>query len=153
MFGRKQYSGLAIADYFIKKALQRGETITNMHVLKIIYFVQGFGFPELNRRIIKDDFYAWQWGPVEVKTYETFCIYRDRPIQYLSGFTNDELREIEKDIVLCNFLDKFYRLREINPFVLSEKTHDPAGPWAKTIAYSVIDIKTIENYFRNYGQQ
>ena len=28
------YSGLAIADYFVKKALSEGKPITNMHVLK-----------------------------------------------------------------------------------------------------------------------
>ncbi|OAV70892.1 putative phage-associated protein [Bacteroidales bacterium Barb6] len=69
------YSGLAVADYLVEKALQDGTPISNMTVLKMIFFAQGFGFPDLNRRLIRDEFYAWQWGPVEEKTYKAFRKY------------------------------------------------------------------------------
>lgn len=143
------YSGLAIADYFIKKALKEEKPITNMHVLKMIYFAQGFGFSELNRRLIKDDFYAWQWGPVEITTYETFRKYKGNPIQSISNKTNKELEDIEKCDDVVKFLNKIYKLRQIDPFVLSEKTHAPKGPWAKTKPYDIIDINLIQNYFEN----
>lgn len=141
------YSGLAIADYFVKKALSKGEPITNMHVLKMIYFAQGFGFPVLDRRLIKDDFFAWQWGPVEVNTYKTFCKYGGNPITSISNKTNKELEHIEQNESLITFLDKIYQLRSINPFILSEKTHAAGSPWANTEPYSVIDIELIRNYF------
>lgn len=141
------YSGLAIADYFVKKALSEKKTITNMHVLKMIYFAQGFGFTELHRRLIKDEFYAWQWGPVEINTYETFRKYGGGAINSISNKTGKELEDIEKNANLVMFLDKIYKLRSINPFILSEKTHTPNGPWAKTRIYDVIDINLIKNYF------
>ena len=145
------YTGLAIADYLIKKAISERKDITNMSVLKMIYFAQGFGFPELGRRLITDDFYAWQWGPVEIKTYKTFCKYKSNPIKHISNRTNDELNDIESNPELVSFLDKIYKLIDINPFVLSEKTHSPGGPWSKTKAYDVIDIKLIEDYFTHNG--
>ncbi len=141
------YRGLAIADYFIKKAIGDKKDITNMSVLKMIYFAQGFGFSELHRRLIKDDFYAWQWGPVERNTYRTFCKYKGNPIRSISNQTNKELEDIESHAELTAFLDKIYKLADVNPFVLSEKTHESGGPWSKTPPYHVIDIQLIQNYF------
>ena len=69
------YSGLAIADYFIKRANELETPITNMAVLKMIYFAHAFAYPTLNKKLIKDPFYAWQWGPVEVNIYQAFCRY------------------------------------------------------------------------------
>ena len=146
---KKEYSGLAIADYFIEKALAEGKNITNMSVLKMIYFVQGFGFQILNRRLIKDDFYAWQWGPVAKDVYYQFQKYGSNPIKSVSGYYDNELEEIKKQKEIVELLDKIYQLRGVNPFVLSEKTHEPGGPWSKTLPYQKIDINLIRNYFSN----
>ena len=145
------YTGLAIADYFVKKAINDKKDITNMSVLKMIYFAQGFGFPVLGYRLIKDDFYAWQWGPVEIKTYRFFCKYKSNPIESISNRTNDELNDIESKQEIVSFLNKIYKLVDINPIVLSEKTHIPGGPWSKTKPYKVIDIQLIEDYFTRNG--
>lgn len=143
----KEYSGLAIADYFIEKALAEKQTITNMSVLKMVYFVQGFGFQLLKRRLIKDDFYAWQWGPVAKDVYYAFQKYGAQPIAAISGRTNNELLEIKKEPKIIEILDKIYQLRGVNPFVLSEKTHVPGGPWSKTAPYQIIDIELIRKFF------
>ena len=85
------YSGLAIADYFIEKALANGKKITNMHVLKMIYFAHAYSFGVLKRMLIRDDFYVWRFGPVEVKTYREFKKYEanakaDIKTQYAGTF-------------------------------------------------------------------
>lgn len=145
----KEYSGLTIADYFIEKAITEKKDITNMSVLKMIYFVQGFGFQILNRQLIKDDFYAWQWGPVVKDVYYTFQKYGSAPIQSISGYTNSELVELKTHPEILEILDKIYKLRGINPFVLSEKTHAPGGPWSLTAPYQKIKIDLIRDYFSN----
>lgn len=33
----------------------------------MIYFAHGLAYPTLHRKLIKDPFYAWGWGPVEKK--------------------------------------------------------------------------------------
>lgn len=145
----KEYSGLTIADYFIEKALSEKKSITNMSVLKMIYFVQGFGFQQLNRRLIREDFYAWQWGPVLKDVYYTFQKYGANPITAISSQYNEELSEIKTHPEIVEILDKIYQLRGINPFVLSEKTHVPGGPWSKTSPYQKIDVDLIRTYFSN----
>ena len=141
------YSGLAVADYFIEKAIGESKTITNMSVLKMIYFVQGFGFQILNRRLISDEFYAWQWGPVSKEVYYTFQKYGSSSISSPSNQKTKELEDIKKHSEITEILDKIYKLRGINPFVLSEKTHVPGGPWSRTEPYQKIDVDLIRNFF------
>ncbi len=142
------YSGLAVADYFVKKALEENTPITNMAVLKMLYFAHGFAYPQLNRKLIKDSFYAWQWGPVEVNTYEAFQKYGGSPIMAVSGKTSEELAEIEKDPKLTAYLNRLLPLAKVNPFSLSEKTHEKGSPWDQTSAYGEISDSLIEKDFR-----
>lgn len=141
------YRGLAVADYLIEKAIADNKPITNMSVLKMIFFAQGFGFPDLGRRLIKDDFYAWDWGPVEVNTYKKFRKYGGNPIAGISHAADDELSDIKSHPEIVAFLDKIYKLIDINPFKLSEVTHKSGSPWSQTEPYRKIDVDIIRNYY------
>lgn len=141
------YSGLAIADYFIETAIAENKAITNMHVLKIIYFAQAFSFSELSIKLIKDDFYAWRFGPVEIHTYEEFKKYGASSITSSSGKTNDELIDIRKHTDIVNFLDKLAVLIDANPFHLSDLSHIQGGPWYVTPLYHIIDYGKIKSFY------
>lgn len=143
----QEYSGLAIADYFIKKCLDSGTQVTNMGILKMIYFAHGMAYPRLNRKLIKDPFYAWPWGPVEIKTYEQFKEFGANFITSVSGQTTKEQSAIENDNELKVFLDSFLPLAKIDPFKLSRKSHEVGGPWFLTDYYKIIDDKIIESFF------
>lgn len=141
------YSGLAIADYFIERCLDNGKHITNMSVLKMVYFAHGLAYPSLERKLIKNPFYRWDWGPVERHVYDTFKQYGANPIQSVSGRTNEELSRIKCDKILCQFLDSLLPLADLSPFTLSRKSHEPGGPWDVTAPYAVIDDKIIQVFF------
>lgn len=146
------YSGLAIADYFIKKCLEKNIPITNMAVLKMIYFAHGFCYALKNLKLIDDSFYAWPWGPVERKTYDEFKIYGSKPISSVSGKTNDILFKIENSPEIVSFLDRLIPLAKADPFVLSKKSHVAGGPWDVTPMFQKIDDKIIQVYFNaRYG--
>lgn len=147
---QKEYSGLAIADYFIKKCLDANISVTNMAILKMIYFAHGLAYPQLNRKLIKDPFLKWPWGPVEVRTYEEFKRYGSKSITSVSGKTDSEIINIEKDSELVAFLDSLVPLAKVSPFVLSEKSHVKGGPWDVACFFNPIDNKTIETFF--YGR-
>lgn len=144
----KEYSGLAIADYFIKKCLDANIPVTNMSILKMVYFAHGLAYPQLSRKLIKDPFYKWPWGPVEVHTYEEFKKYGSRPIKAVSGKT--DIEQIEQCPELTAFLNSLVPLAKVSPFVLSEKSHVKGGPWDVARFFDVIDNKTIETFF--YGR-
>lgn len=154
MNGNKEYSGLAIADYFIRNCLNANMPITNMAVLKMIYFAHGLAYAKLNRKLIKDPFYAWEWGPVEQHTYTQFKKYGANPIQAVSGKCDGDLTDITQDTGLKSFLDELLPLAEMSPFALSQKSHEPGGPWAVTTPYKAIDDKIIEVFFTaRYGRR
>ncbi|MDR0581832.1 MAG: DUF4065 domain-containing protein, partial [Prevotellaceae bacterium] len=147
-----KYSGLAIADYLIEKAQQENKKITNLGVLKMIFFAQGFGFPELQMALIRDDFYAWALGPVEPKTYEVFKQYGSSNILAPSGKTISELEDIKSRPERVQFLDKISELTDVNPFVLMAKTHEAGSPWEITGLYNKINPELICQYYTyNYG--
>lgn len=143
----EEYSGLAIADYFIKKCLEQGKSVTNMSILKMIYFAHGLAYPKLNRKLIKDPFFAWPWGPVERRTYDAFKRYGGNNITATSGENERQIKNIEEDDKLRNFLDALLPLADVDPFVLSNKSHEKGGPWDVTKSYKVIDDKIIEVFF------
>lgn len=154
MSNTEGYSGLAIADYFVKKCLDNNIPVTNMSILKMIYFAHGLAYPTLHRKLIKDPFYAWGWGPVEKNTYDCFKRYVANPIRRISGETDKELKSIESDNELTKFLDSLLPLAKVNPFRLSEKSHEPGAPWDVTTPYDIIDDKVIQVYFNaRYGKK
>lgn len=141
------YRGLVIADYFIEKAIEDGKTITNMAVLKMIYFAQGFCYSNLGKQLIKDDFYAWKFGPVEIHTYEEFKQYGAGCITRSSGKTKEELRDIKTHLEIVALLNKVYGLINIHPYTLSNITHEAGSPWDLTPIYQVIKKELIRDYF------
>lgn len=141
------YSGLAIADYFIKKCLDEKIPVTNMAILKMVYFAHGLAYPTLNRKLVKDPFLRWGWGPVAQKVYDQFKKYGANPIKEVSGKTYIEQEEIVADTELTSFLDGLLPLAKVNPFTLSRKSHEPGGPWDVTYPYAVIDDKVIQVFF------
>ena len=116
----------------------------------MIYFAHGLAYPQLGRKLIKDPFLKWPWGPVEKHTYEIFKVYGSNPIQEISGKTERELEDIKRDTDLCTFLDSLMPLTKISPFALSERSHEKGGPWDVASFFQVIDNKTIETFF--YGR-
>lgn len=149
----KSYRGIAIADYFIKRCIETNVPVTNMAILKMIYFAHGLAYAKLNRKLIRDPFYAWEWGPVERHTYDKFKKYGGNAIIAPSGETDSELRYIEDDSELKKFLDALLPLASINPFILSKKSHEEGGPWAVTTPYMKINDKLIEVFFSaRYGK-
>lgn len=153
MCGSGMYSGLAIADYFIEKALQDAKSITNMHVLKMIYFAQAFSFSELHKQLIKDDFYAWKFGPVEITTYETFKKYNANPITDISHKTDGEISDIKCRTEITVFLDKIYKLIDASAYRLSELSHVVGGPWYVTPMYCIIEPEKIASFYGNPTNQ
>lgn len=144
------YSGLAIADYFIKKCNEQGIPVTNMAILKMIYFAHGFAYPLLGRKLIKDPFYAWEFGPVEINTYKEFRKYGSNPIISIFNKTNNIIDDISKDETLVKFLNKVIPLAQKDPFELSKRSHEKGGPWDLTNNNDAISDKIIEAFF--YGQ-
>ena len=57
------------------------------------------------------------------------------------------------DGTVSPILSQFLPLANIDPFLLSQKSHEAGGPWAVTPAYQEIDDRIIQVYFSaKYGK-
>lgn len=76
-FSRKQrmkakYKAIEIANYFIWKASQEQELISNMKLQKLIYYAQGIAIAMGDIPLFNDEIRAWSYGPVVPSVYQAY---------------------------------------------------------------------------------
>ncbi len=69
------FSAHDIAIYIINWCHDNEIAITNLKLQKLLYFVQGEFSRERGIRLIREDFYAWQLGPVIPEVYAEYSIF------------------------------------------------------------------------------
>ena len=69
------FSAHNVAIYIINWCLDHNVPITNLKLQKLLYFVQGEYSRVKGTRMIADDFYAWQLGPVVPNVYAEYSIF------------------------------------------------------------------------------
>ena len=96
------YDAHEIASYVINWCHAHNILITNLKLQKLLYFIQGENCRIRHTRLISDDFYAWQLGPVIPNVYYEFAGYSSSalPKQQCSVFLSSEELSIVNQILL-----------------------------------------------------
>lgn len=135
------YNVIEVAKFVISYCMKMGTPISNLHLQKILYYLQVFcarqGFS-----LFEEDIYAWQHGPVIPEVYYMFSGYGASKIQ------NTYSTEISQ-AVQANILPIIEKLRTISPWTLVDMTHKPGLPWdrvynGKINATGVIDKELLK---------
>ncbi|MCL6584270.1 MAG: DUF4065 domain-containing protein [bacterium] len=74
------YDAKAIANYFLDLAKSKGEKLTLMKLLKLIYFAHGWHLAITGKPLIDEQVEAWQYGPVIPSVYHEFKGFGNQPI-------------------------------------------------------------------------
>ena len=101
------YSAKDIAELVINWYNDRNLPITNLRLQKLLYFLQGEFLKERNTRLIREDFYAWQLGPVIPSVYSEYAIYSSIQIPRIANLSiniPDDVRSVI-DRILQNMLE------------------------------------------------
>ena len=69
-----------VADYFIARAHEAGDPVTNLKLQKLVYYAQAWHLALYRKRLIRERFQAWVHGPVEPELYARFKPYGWSPI-------------------------------------------------------------------------
>jgi len=69
-----------VADYFIRRAHESGEPITNLKLQKLVYYAQAWHLALYGEPLVEERFEAWVHGPVSPLLYDRFRAYRWNPI-------------------------------------------------------------------------
>ncbi len=116
-----------VANRFITLANAKGDALTPMQILKLVYMAHGWMLGLMGRPLIREEVEAWQYGPVIPELYRAMRHHKSQPVKQLIGGAEGALDADETHIV-----DQVYQIygQRTGP-ALSRLTHQADSPWAK----------------------
>lgn len=152
------YKPAHIANFFIDKANDEGDLITQMKLMKLVYI--GFGWVKalLDRDLFPDEIEAWRHGPVIPALYHEFKHFGSRPItDHAIEFDLDSMEtQIPRikgdDEKVKLILEKVWNIyKRFSAKSLRDKTHEAGTPWSSAYEPGMpsqeIDKNTIKDHF------
>lgn len=127
--------GRAVANLILDIAESQGDKVSNLALQKILFFCHGWCIAKLNKALVKQDFEAWQYGPVLQHVYREFKIFDRLPITSracrLDPTTGKKVVAAgdfdQETIELIRSATRFYS--GLRPGTLVEMSHAEGGPW------------------------
>lgn len=156
---------MAVANYIIEYAHKHHKVITNLHLQKILYFLQAATLVRFDAPIINGEFSKWNYGPVMREVYSSYKDFGSSPIDGFApniSIENGEWKinkpqkidtSILEDKTIKSFIDNtISKLLEMNAWQLVDLTHEQ-DLWkkdeAKIVHHSADDYSNseIKQYF------
>ncbi len=122
------YSAAKVANEMLEIARTRGEEITPLKLLKLVYIAHGWSFPYLRDPLLAEPAQAWQYGPVVPSLYHSVSKFRAGPITELVADTDPQVLSEQASNLIRNVYDTYGRYSAIQ---LSNMTHMPNTPWSE----------------------
>lgn len=143
------YPAEKVANKFIELAAAQGRLLTHMQLQKLVYFAQGLALAVHDRRLVANNFYAWQHGPVAPQLYEQLKSVGAQPISHLLPDTlpSSELDPQAQELIRQTY-DAYGRF---DGWQLRNITHLPDSPWSHVNAreaYGLIPDDLTRTYYR-----
>jgi uncharacterized phage-associated protein len=151
-----------IANLVLDVADDLNVGVTNLQLQKVLYFVWGEYYRMFNVDLFKENFSAWEYGPVIPDIYHSFKIFGNRNISNRISkidFRNGSSSKIELSITKSEF---DFLISSINLYVkvsagmLVDWSHHDSGPWAQVWNHTgpsnpgmIIPFEAIRRYFQN----
>jgi len=106
-----------------------GETISNLKLQKMLYYLQGFFIAVFNRKLFEEPIEAWQYGPVVRDVYFHFKDFGSASISLNEGETIIDLTETETEL----YREVMEEYGQFSAIKLMHMTHEEL-PWKKTFS-------------------
>lgn len=124
-------TALDVANYFLFKANDDGDLITNLKMQKLLYYAQAWHLVNFDAPLFKETIRAWALGPVVKEVYDKLKEFGASPIKYES--TGKETAVFSKKQV--DYLNEFYDVFfELSAHDLVNMTHNET-PWKEAFKY------------------
>lgn len=141
---------LDIAYYFLFKANQEGDLLTNLKLQKLLYYAQAWHLVNFDKPLFNDTLYAWDLGPVVKEVYQEFKRYKGRPIPIRN---ESEIKyKIQKNIFKnrVDYLNDFYDAYiGLSAHELVNMAHNE-DPWKNAYISDtkIINIDLMKDYYK-----
>lgn len=156
------YRAIDVARYIVNYTNACGDTITNLKLQKLLYFVQGCFLILREKPCFKDKIEAWDFGPVVPNVYYKFREYGSNSIPTVtkifvynknnlfgvrSKSYDDSIISRRDKLLINEVVDVF---RETSATTLVKITHDQS-PWKSTYKseekHNIITQEQIKDFF------
>lgn len=152
------YSASIIAYTFVKKGIKENKFVTQMKLQKLVYFAHGYHLAKYKEPLVKEEFQAWEFGPVIPVLYQEYKYYGSGPItdvSLISWGDNIENKLNELDAKARNSIEYTWQaLKDLSAYQLSNWSHKANSPWSNYYQNGVSEIaipnEQIERYFSDF---
>lgn len=132
---RPPYDARAVANFLLDLADEGRVQLTQMSLLKLIYFAHGWHLARCASPLVRQDFEAWTYGPVIKVVRDEFSEFGDAAISgratrfdLIAGCRHVVRPELmEQDQAFVRTIFKAYH--GYSAWQLSELTHEAGSPW------------------------
>jgi uncharacterized phage-associated protein len=132
---KSPYDARALANYVLDLADERGNRLTQIQLIKIIYFANGWFLAAFRRPLVKQNFEAWEHGPVLRVVRDCFKVFGKKPITGRAERIDLETGELitfeyKFDEKHAQFIREIFEIYHVHDaWELSEMTHEKGSPW------------------------
>jgi uncharacterized phage-associated protein len=129
------YDARAIANFLLELGDERQLPLTQVTVLKLLYFSHGWYLAIKRVPLIVQEFEAWQYGPVVKVVRDAFKVFGSSPIT--ARASKVDIRTNQSVTVTPNlakddarFVKSIFDAYHVyDAWALSDMTHEPGSPW------------------------
>jgi len=133
--GNDAYDARAAANFIVEMAARERLALTPMAIQKILYYAHGWHLAQTGAPLIKQEFEAWEFGPVIGCLYSAFKKFGGEKVlepatwfDPLSETVHPWTAEFDEDV--ANLLRSIVMAYgHIDAYELSQMTHRSGGPW------------------------
>lgn len=141
-----QITALNVAHLFLKWANDDGDLLSNLKLLKLLYYAVAWHYVYLDAPLFQERIEAWSYGPVVPEIYHAFKLFNQKPI-IVSDNQNIETLFSDDQIEFLKSVYSHYVRFSANELV--NMTHNE-DPWKKTYVENenrVIPAELMKSYY------
>lgn len=139
------YSALDVSKHIIQRCNETGNTISNLKLQKILYFVQAEFLVSTGGACFPEAIEAWDFGPVVPEVYHRYKVYGSANIPYMGGGKTVKISSKDQKL-MDGIIDE---CSGYSASSLVEITHQQ-DPWRdayRPYMGNVITTQSIKKYF------
>ena len=132
----KTISALDVAKYFLSKANQEGDLITNLKIHKLLYYAQAWYLVNFDAPLFREAIAPWKLGPVIEDVYHEFKKFKSGPITYEATGEESKIFSRKQLQYLEEFCDVFLKF---SAHELVNMSHNEP-PWKDAFTNNEVEI-------------
>jgi uncharacterized phage-associated protein len=147
----ESYSALDIANYFIFKASNDEDLISNLKLQKLVYYAQGLSLALSGNPLFSEEIEAWTYGPVIPNLYHYYKHHGSNGIPADPNFYPEKIDKDTRDL-----LDEIYTVfGQFSAHRLVDISHSD-DCWSSDAIGNVISyenmVRALKKYIKTDGE-